>query len=223
LRKQENASKGSNGMIQKLARDPEHNLTTKPARDFATTSIGNLVDKNVRPAFGFDALKKARLLRARWVIGQFPDEVWDVPALTALYLGEACSCYVNEEYFATVAMCQAVNESFVRGAYRAARRPKSKKRMAWGALLQELERRNLTQAGKRYLKWIQDLRNTLLHVGSDQDYAKAIKLAITPIMFEGKITPFPAIETLSKIALSVTIEFVGSNSVHKEKTRSISR
>ena len=112
----------------------------------------------------------------------------DLPMLTAFYLGEACSCYVNGEYFATLAMCHAVNESFVRGAYRAAKRSmeeiakrdgRERRRMkTWSDLLDELEQCNLTPAGKRYLKWIARLRNTILHVGTDRDYAKAIKLAI---------------------------------------------
>jgi hypothetical protein len=161
------------------------------------------------------------------LIKEFPTEVWDVPALTALYLGEACSCYVNGEYFATLAMCHAIVESFVKGAYRAAKRSmvkvvkedgrERKKRKTWSDFLDELEQCNLTPAGKRYLKWIARLRNTVLHVGTDEDYAKAINLATTPTIVRGKTLPMPALATACKIALSVTIQFVGSNSVHKNR------
>jgi hypothetical protein len=223
--------KSSDYLIWKLAQDLEHNLITQRARIFASTSLGRIEDGGISRKHGKSFLWKERRERALSLLAQFPEEVWDVPALTALYLGEACQCYVNGEYIACLAMCQATTESFLKGLYRAAKRPLTravaaergamKRRKGWNELLEEFTALNLTSPGKRYLNWLANLRNTLLHVGTDQDYAKAIRLATTPIILDGKTTPFPAILPLCKIALSVTIEFVGSNSVNKEKTHDL--
>jgi hypothetical protein len=200
---------GPNDLIEKLASDPEHYLITKPAREFASMSLGNVVERTIHRRHGLDSAA-LRPVRTQWVADQFPNEVWDLPMLIALYIGEACSCYVNGEYFATLALCHAINESFVSGIYRAAK--KSRKR-SWRKLLDDLG--NLTPAGKTYLIWVAKLRHALLHVGSRRDYAKAIRVATTPITFKEKILPIPAIDTLCKIALSISIELVGSSSVHK--------
>jgi hypothetical protein len=214
-------------LVYKLAYYPENHLITKPASSFCFTSLGHVVDRASCRRYGRTFPRRARLARERWLIKEFPKEAWDLPMLTAFYLGEACSCYVNGEYFATLAMCHAVNESFVRGAYRAAKRSmeeiakrdgRERRRMkTWSDLLDELEQCNLTPAGKRYLKWIARLRNTILHVGTDRDYAKAIKLATAVTIARGKTLPIPALATICKITLSVTIQFVGSNSVHRKK------
>lgn len=213
LRKRGNASSSLSDLVQELAYNPESFLITKPAREFTSTSIGKIMDRAScrRHSRGF--WRRTRLARERWLTKEFPNEVWDLPALTALYLGEACSCYVNGEYFASLILCHAINESFVKGAYRASKRPP---RTTWKRFVEELP--DLTPAGKRYLRWIADLRNSLLHVGTDEDYAKAINFATTPIVLKGKTLPIPAIVTICKIALSATIEFVRSKSVHKNKS-----